>query len=148
MKYRKLDDSEIEQLKHQGCQADEWNSISVKESFSPSFLQNVHFSGEVYLGIFGSMITISEGIEKSSIIVLQGLTRLRQIANHPKMVDENYQENSGKFLEIVRNIQNIISEGHKVLIFSSYAMCSSVKKTRFGSSTPQGNYSNIELDFP
>ncbi|MCK4920910.1 MAG: hypothetical protein KAS71_07680, partial [Bacteroidales bacterium] len=38
-----------------------------------------------------------EGVEKTSIIVLQGLTRLRQISNHPKMVDENYLEGSGKF---------------------------------------------------
>jgi len=61
-----------------------------------------------------------EGAEKSSIIVFQGLTRLRQIANHPKMVDENYRDGSGKFTEIVRNTENIISKGHKVLIFSSF----------------------------
>ncbi|MCF8381402.1 MAG: DEAD/DEAH box helicase [Bacteroidales bacterium] len=61
-----------------------------------------------------------EGVEKSSIIVLQGLTRLRQISNHPKMVDENYLESSGKFEEIIRNTEDVISRGHKVLIFSSF----------------------------
>ncbi|MDZ7635809.1 MAG: hypothetical protein U5L72_15795 [Bacteroidales bacterium] len=30
------------------------------------------------------------GIEKSAIMVLQGLMRLRQLANHPIMTDENY----------------------------------------------------------
>ncbi len=62
----------------------------------------------------------SEGINKSSMIVLQGLTRLRQISNHPVLVDENYRDDSGKFNEIIRNIDSIISEGHKVLIFSSF----------------------------
>ncbi|MGC9343716.1 MAG: DEAD/DEAH box helicase [Bacteroidales bacterium] len=61
-----------------------------------------------------------EGIEKSSMIVLQGLTRLRQISNHPVLVDENYREDSGKFSEIIRNIDSVISEGHKVLVFSSF----------------------------
>ena len=54
------------------------------------------------------------------MIVLQGLTRLRQISNHPVMVDENYRDDSGKFNEIIRNIDSIISEGHKVLVFSSF----------------------------
>jgi SNF2 family DNA or RNA helicase len=61
-----------------------------------------------------------EGAEKSAIIVLQGLTRLRQISNHPGLVDENYKGDSGKFDEVLRNIDNVISEGHKVLIFSSF----------------------------
>lgn len=61
-----------------------------------------------------------EGIEKSSIVVLQGLTRLRQISNHPRLVDENYREESGKFNELLRNIENVLSENHKVLIFSSF----------------------------
>lgn len=35
-----------------------------------------------------------EGIAKSQMIVLQGLTKLRQIANHPRMVDANYEGDS------------------------------------------------------
>ena len=31
-----------------------------------------------------------DGIQKSQMILLQGLTKLRQIANHPSMVDEGY----------------------------------------------------------
>jgi len=61
-----------------------------------------------------------EGLDKSAIIVLQGLTRLRQAANHPVMVDDDYHDDSGKFSEILRNIENVIAEGHKVLIFSSF----------------------------
>ena len=54
------------------------------------------------------------------MIVLQGLTRLRQISNHPVLVNEDYTYESGKFNEILRNIENIIVEGHKVLVFSSF----------------------------
>jgi superfamily II DNA or RNA helicase len=76
-----------------------------------------------------------QGFRQSAISILRGLTRLRQIANHPMMV---YTKNpscesgvdtdrsgdvaldSGKFEEIVRSLENIISEGHKVLVFSSF----------------------------
>lgn len=60
------------------------------------------------------------GLEKSSMVVLQALTRLRQIANHPNMVDEKEGMNSGKFTEVYRDIESVLSEGHKVLMFSSF----------------------------
>lgn len=62
----------------------------------------------------------SEGIGKSSIIVLQGLTKLRQLANHPALVEKDTEESSGKFDEIFRMLQNLVAEKHKVLIFSSF----------------------------
>jgi SNF2 family DNA or RNA helicase len=64
---------------------------------------------------------IETGQKKSlSIEVLSAVNKLRQIANHPVMTDKNYIGSSGKFSEIIRNIENITSESHKVLIFSSY----------------------------
>jgi superfamily II DNA or RNA helicase len=60
------------------------------------------------------------GIEKSAIMVLQGLMRLRQLANHPVMTDETYSGGSGKFDTVTYNIESVISEGHKILIFSSF----------------------------
>jgi superfamily II DNA or RNA helicase len=53
------------------------------------------------------------------IDVLKGLMQLRLIANHPGL-SENRSEESGKFEEVIRNIENLISEGHKVLIFSQF----------------------------
>jgi SNF2 family DNA or RNA helicase len=61
-----------------------------------------------------------EGIGKSSIVVLQGLTKLRQLANHPSLLDKELNESSGKFDEIFRMLQNLVAEKHKVLIFSSF----------------------------
>ena len=60
------------------------------------------------------------GIEKSQFVVLKGLIRLRQIACHPSLVKSDYEAGSGKFREVIRNIENIISEDHKVLIFSQF----------------------------
>jgi len=58
--------------------------------------------------------------EKSRFLVFQGLTRLRQIASHPDMLSDVDNMESGKFNEITRNFENILNEGHKVLIFSSF----------------------------
>lgn len=60
------------------------------------------------------------GVEKSAIMVLQGLMKLRQIANHPRLTDETYQGGSGKYEAVIHNIESAISEGHKILIFSSF----------------------------
>jgi len=60
------------------------------------------------------------GMEKSAIIVLQGLMRLRQIANHPVLTDETYDGGSGKYDTVTHNIESIVAEGHKILVFSSF----------------------------
>lgn len=62
----------------------------------------------------------SEGISKSQLVVLQGLTKLRQLANHPKMVDPDYADGSGKFEDVLHKMETAISENHKILIFSQY----------------------------
>ncbi|MEO9477196.1 MAG: DEAD/DEAH box helicase [Cyclobacteriaceae bacterium] len=62
----------------------------------------------------------TEGIQKSQMLLLQGLTRLRQIANHPVMVDENYEGDSGKFEDITYMLSNALGKNHKILIFSQF----------------------------
>ncbi|MDA3890329.1 MAG: SNF2-related protein [Salinivirgaceae bacterium] len=59
-----------------------------------------------------------KGEEKTAFMILQALTKLRQLANHPSLVGSN--EESGKFEEVTRMLENIIAEKHKVLIFSSF----------------------------
>jgi SNF2 family DNA or RNA helicase len=63
---------------------------------------------------------LEEQEEQDNLKILDGLSRLRQIANHPRMIDEDYQEDSGKFREIIDYLESLISEDHKVLVFSSY----------------------------
>jgi SNF2 family DNA or RNA helicase len=60
------------------------------------------------------------GIEKSSILMINALTKLRQIANHPVMIDKTYSDDSGKLDEIILSLENMFEQGHKVLIFSSF----------------------------
>ncbi len=57
---------------------------------------------------------------KPVMLAIEGLNKLRQIANHPVLIDPDYKKESGKFEEITRNIENLIAEKHKVLIFSAY----------------------------
>jgi SNF2 family DNA or RNA helicase len=61
-----------------------------------------------------------EGLKKSAIIVLQGLTKLRQLANHPSLLENDSEESSGKFDQIQEMLENLVAEKHKVLIFSSF----------------------------
>ena len=52
--------------------------------------------------------------------VLEGLLKLRQLANHPVLIDPEFTGDSGKFNEICRSIENIVAENHKLIIYSSF----------------------------
>lgn len=76
--------------------------------------------------------TVSEiGINKSKLQILKGLMMLRQIANHPVLVDEEYLGTSGKFDEIIRNLKTAVAEGHKVLLFSQFVQQLAIFKRHF-----------------
>ncbi|MBE8721752.1 DEAD/DEAH box helicase [Sphingobacterium pedocola] len=74
---------------------------------------------------------VQQGGKTSQITLLQGLTKLRQLANHPKMVDENFSENSGKFQAVLDMLESISSEQNKVLIFSQFVKHLQLFKTHF-----------------
>lgn len=60
------------------------------------------------------------GFKRAQIHILAALTRLRQICNHPSLVEPEGEYTSAKLeacLEIVREIQ---AEGRKVLVFSQF----------------------------
>ena len=60
------------------------------------------------------------GMGKSQMMLLQGLTKLRLIANHPKMADPGYVGDSGKLDDMMHMLSNTLSEGHKILVFSQF----------------------------
>lgn len=62
----------------------------------------------------------THGMGKSQMILLQGLTKLRLIANHPKMADPDYVGDSGKLDDMMHMLSNTLSEGHKILVFSQF----------------------------
>jgi superfamily II DNA or RNA helicase len=61
-----------------------------------------------------------KGVGASQILLLQGLTRLRQIANHPVLAEPEYQDGSGKMEDVVHMLDRALSENHKILIFSQF----------------------------
>lgn len=60
------------------------------------------------------------GVNKSQMLLLQGLTKLRQIANHPKLTDPEYSAGSGKMDDMLIMMENALAEDHKILIFSQF----------------------------
>lgn len=64
--------------------------------------------------------SVDEDFSGSKIHVFNALMRLRQISNHPKLVDSTSQIDSGKFDDATVQLLNIIKGGHKVLVFSSF----------------------------
>ena len=64
--------------------------------------------------------TILQERHKNSFVALNGITRLRQLANHPHMVLADYEGGSGKMEQVLDAFETLVSEGHKVLIFSSF----------------------------
>ncbi len=60
------------------------------------------------------------GPASTQFLLLQGLTRLRQMANHPRLADSTYTHESGKLREVLRMVRNVVAEGHKVLVFSQF----------------------------
>ena len=62
----------------------------------------------------------NEGFIKSRFKILQLLTRLRQICIDPNIIYENYKGGSAKMEQLVPLIKEIIANGHKILLFSSY----------------------------
>ena len=61
-----------------------------------------------------------EALQKSRFSVLQGLTKLRQLANHPALCEEGYEGDSGKMEAVLEKLETVLEQHHKVLIFSQF----------------------------
>lgn len=63
------------------------------------------------------------GLEKSRMSIFSALLRLRQICCHPRLYDKDMVKGdiqSGKFEYLKGMLEQIISEGHRVLLFSQF----------------------------
>ncbi len=65
------------------------------------------------------------------ILVLQSLTKLRQLVNHPRLVSEEYTKESGKFNDILEQWDTIRRSNHKALFFSSFVQYLSLFREEF-----------------
>jgi len=62
--------------------------------------------------------TDGSGIDKINII--NTLMRLRQLSNHPKMVDANSEMDSGKYMAVTRYLETLVQSNQKTIVFSSF----------------------------
>jgi len=63
--------------------------------------------------------------------VLAAILRLRQIANHPQLADDNYSGQSGKYDDVLQKAINVVKAGHKLIIFSSFVKHLELFEARF-----------------
>ncbi|PWH84929.1 SNF2-related protein [Brumimicrobium oceani] len=72
-----------------------------------------------------------EGINKSQMYILQGLTKLRQICNSTALADKekDYGNDSAKLDELVRHLTDKVNN-HKILVFSQFVGMLSLVKER------------------
>jgi len=61
-----------------------------------------------------------EKAKAPQIALLQGLMKLRQLANHPRMVDSSFKGESGKFESVIHTLETVLQRGNKVLVFSQF----------------------------
>ncbi|QEN05591.1 hypothetical protein EW093_12995 [Thiospirochaeta perfilievii] len=62
-----------------------------------------------------------KGIEKSTISILDALLKLRQIALFPQLISDEYKKTESCKMDTLKiMLQDIIADGHKVLIFSQF----------------------------
>ena len=65
-------------------------------------------------------IVDKEGVGDARMKILEGLLRLRQISNHPRLVEPDSKAESGKFETLLETLDTLRAEGHKALVFSQF----------------------------
>ena len=72
-----------------------------------------------------------EGLNKAKIQILEALLRLRQAACHPGLIDKNRTgEGSAKLDTLLEHIDEVLEEGHKVLVFSQFTSMLAIVRER------------------
>ncbi|MGO5006353.1 SNF2 helicase associated domain-containing protein [Bacillus wiedmannii] len=65
-------------------------------------------------------------LRKNKIRILAGLTRLRQICNHPALFVDDYKGSSAKFEQLLEILEECRSTGKRILIFSQFTKMLSI----------------------
>jgi SNF2 family DNA or RNA helicase len=72
-----------------------------------------------------------DGINKSKIHVLEALLRLRQAACHPGLIDRaRAAETSAKLETLLAQIDEVLGEGHKAIVFSQFTSMLAILRSR------------------
>ncbi len=119
MNYRLLTKEEIGALVSQGCYADNWSDISVKEQFSPRNIRNTRFEGKITLGDFSANIETEKGIKKKCGIYNSYICSCE--------IDDNV------YISNVRNLTNYKIEGDVVI--ENAGSITTANESTFGNGT-------------
>ena len=60
------------------------------------------------------------GLNNARMKVLEGLLRLRQVCNHPRLVEHDFKGESAKMELLLETLETLNAEGHKALVFSQF----------------------------
>ena len=60
------------------------------------------------------------GEQQARVKMLEGLLRLRQICNHPRLIDPQSAGISGKFESLLATLEALQAAGHRALVFSQF----------------------------
>jgi superfamily II DNA or RNA helicase len=72
-----------------------------------------------------------EGISRSRMHILEALLRLRQAACHPGLIDKKREgEPSAKLDALLAQVDEVLDEGHKVLVFSQFTKLLAIVRDR------------------
>ncbi len=78
-----------------------------------------------------SNVINERGLQQSKIHVLEALLRLRQAACHPGLIDADMdREPSAKLDTLLEQLDEIIGEGHKALVFSQFTSLLAIVRKR------------------
>ena len=110
--YRKLTESEVQQLKEQGCIAECWTDIEVAQDFTPEYVFYTRFYGKVRLGVFEGEFELAGGMKKHAGLyhtTLHNVTVSDDCCiENVKNYIANYEIGEGTFIE---NVDIIITDG-------------------------------------
>ena len=62
----------------------------------------------------------TDGSSPDKISIINTLMKLRQLSNHPKMVDQESEIDSGKYIAVTNHLKNLVKGNQKAIIFSSF----------------------------
>ncbi|TRX38736.1 ATP-dependent helicase [Flavobacterium sp. ZT3R18] len=62
----------------------------------------------------------AEGPSTDKISIINTLMRLRQLSNHPKMIDSKSEMDSGKYIAATRYLETLVQSNQKTIVFSSF----------------------------
>lgn len=93
--------------------------IDVEVMLSPLERQRYHEARTAALAQVSESVKLAP-IAQQRFVVLAAITRLRQLACHPALIDHEWTASSAKIETAIALLEELRSEGHRALVFSQF----------------------------